>query len=173
MGKKLIIKGADFSANAIAQDRWYNQYESQGTNSNSIKTVAIAPEAVEALGIIGKPINRLKFYAIGNKSNCTIQVATYTGSRESGSFDLNYIGEKQYFDISEGENIITLSTPITLSEGQTIVLTDARQLTLANNTTDDTVEFANGNGWSYCTDSNGYMAIKLKQPIMFGYYSEY
>ena len=124
MGKRLVIKGADFSANGIYEPiiNWYNNallYPSGQYGVPSISGVGLL--------IPSKPINCLKFYfpteltadsAIGSviKVYKGTNGATYTGSETA---IITYtITDK---DFSNGYVKIAWETPIILGENEAIM----------------------------------------------------
>ena len=170
MGKKLIIKGADFSTNAVFVDKWYNIYNNlQGTTNPSINYIIADPEAMTALGLFGKPINQIKVYS-SSAGELLIAVCQVTGSRASGEFSYTVDTDTaERFNVVEGENILKLTNTITLSEGQSIYVYSAKKLTIIND--NDTNIVASDSGWSYAYNT-GWFSAKWKMPMMFGYKSE-
>lgn len=63
MGKSLVIKGADFSANAIGQN-YYALYESsyRGVGTNGPGTIPIYPSLVVQQHLRGKTLYKVKLY---------------------------------------------------------------------------------------------------------------
>lgn len=172
MGKNLIIKGADFSVNAIFVDKWYNRFANlQGSLEVSVNSVICDPQAITALGLIGKPINKVKLYS-RNEAPMRISVCQVTGSRESGEYSYNVDSSlSQDFTVDAGENIINLATPITLSEGQTIYFYSKGREVLTSLNDGDAVNVLSDKGFSYAY-SGGWVGAAAKISIMFGYTDE-
>lgn len=112
MGKSLVIKGADFSENGIATlITWAGNYPSSILQGESRKVVsnnnlfAMISTEVSRLDMVGKTIKYVKLNAAsaGTLIVCTTDTSSGTGSNE------------QSFQVSQGINIIELTSPIYIS----------------------------------------------------------
>ena len=161
MGKKLIIKNADFSANGIAsvEPTWslgYTSAELIGntgfTNTNNYYIIA---SEIQSLGLSGKVISALKFYASGN-GNITVGKVSISGSSAS-------IVESFVFQVNSGENIIYLPNSITLSSSQSISFS-GRYILTYNHEADPSV------GWKFSWIGSSTVSNVNFIPIDFGYF---
>ena len=111
MGKKLIIKGADFTENGIISGvvTFYNDYSDAVLNASATfpndNPFYILSSELSRLGLLNKTIRFVKFYA---KSAGTVSIGTYSGSGSVIS------GESTY-QVTQGVNIITLTSSIVLT----------------------------------------------------------
>lgn len=111
MGKSLVIKGADFSANGISTlITWCGGYSDSILEGETRKVVSNNTfwrpydAEVTRLGMVGKTIKYIKLNAAAAG---TITVAKVDLSDSSTTQDQNY-------SVSAGKNIIELSSPITI-----------------------------------------------------------
>lgn len=141
MGKNLIIKGADFSANGISvvTINWigYTDSEMNGTSTvSNTNKYCISATSIQSLGLVGKDIQYIKVYA---KAAGTI---TFGGCDISGSTatqDNSYSAS-----VSQGVNTIRLSTPIPLSASKSIWFAGKNVLSFYNQSS---TSYA---GWTFC-----------------------
>lgn len=110
MGKRLIVKGADFSANGIpyVSYTWFTNYDMTDPEAAfSTSPFGIPASEITAFSLSGKTVKAIRFYA---KSTGTINIAPITDG---------VVGTNQTFQITQtGVNIIMLNTPIPLSSTQ-------------------------------------------------------
>lgn len=170
MGKRLIIKGADFSENALFTEKWYNSVDSlEGNHSNPSNLKVVDPIAIDEMGLIGKPVNIVKIYG-AEAGTITIGARTISGDRTGEPV----IGEPRNateHPITIGENIIKLTEPIILSEGESIYIYSSPKASVTVNYYTDEEAFINSDGW--CFAANGtWGAMHIKNPIVFGYSNE-
>lgn len=172
MGKTLIIKGADFSENAVAKTKWYNSVTSlQGINTFTNKKIIVDPVAQELMELMGKPVNTVRLYSI-SAGSIDIGIVGVTGSRKEGTITLGEERATHSYDIIEGENEITLIEPIVLEEGECIYLNDESHNKITyNNVLDDSTALLSENGWCFGIYNRWY-AKAGKMPIEFGYVVE-
>lgn len=167
MGKKLIIKGADFSENAIFTEIWYNPYEELqgGSTYNFSSSVIPDPDEIKRMGMLNKPINRIMFYAISNNVLTGIRIVEVTGSRDSGDLTVTQIDERPTLHTVSGINEIRLTEPIVLSEGQSIRITNVK-----DNLTKFSIDDGDSVGFK-CLSHNAWNNDD-RVAIMFGYSNE-
>lgn len=156
MGKSLIIKDADFSANGISTSvGWVGGYpstilagEAGKVSANNNITAPIATE-VTRLGMVGKTI---KYIKINAASSGTIGVYTYNTSDGTTS-------NQQSISVTSGINILTLPTPIVISSNAVSIGIQGNGIVRYwSNSASYTAR-----GWQYA--QNGVVRI----PIDFGY----
>ena len=154
MGKSLVIKGADFSENGISTlVTWLGQYPSNILAGESGKVVSsntvyfpISTE-VTRLGMVGKTIKYIKLNAAAAGTITVYKVTSGTSS------------DNQDYSVSAGNNIIELTTPISITS-------DSVSVGIKGN---GIIRYWSGSasyparGWQYAT--NGVARI----PIDFGY----
>lgn len=133
MGKKLIIKGADFTENGIISGvlTFYNDYSDAVLNGsatfpNSNQFYMLGSD-LSRLGLLNKTVRFVKLYA---KSSGTITIGTYSGSGTSVSDDNSY-------QVTQGVNIITLRNAITLTTSRLPVFTGSGILSFWTDNNDD------------------------------------
>jgi len=171
MGKILIIKGADFSENAVFIQKWYNTVNDlHGPNNYTASKLAIDPGAINELGLIGKPINQIKLFALSS-AIFNICVATVEGNREEQTVRYTNLRLENTYSVAEGENLIRLTEPIILTAGETILLQNGITNVLTRNDNADSEGFVNADGFCYSFVGK-WASIDHKVPIMFGYISE-
>lgn len=172
MGKTLIIKGADFSENAVATTRWYNSVTNlQGISAFPYKKIIVDPEAQELMGIMGNPVNTVRLYA-AVAGSIDIGIVGVTGSREESTITLGEERATHSYDIIEGENEITLIEPIVLGEGECIYLNDKLHNKITyNSLASDSTALLSANGWCFGIYNRWYVKAG-KMPIEFGYVVE-
>ena len=168
MGKKLIIKGADFSENAILQDKWYNTVNDlHGQSKYTATRLAIDPGAINELGLIGKPINQIKLFAL-SAATFSIGVVTVEGSREEGTVSYREARVDNEYSVVEGENIIILTESIILAANESILLRGGTKNVLTRNDDADPEGFVNADGFCY-SFTGSWAPIYHRVPIMLGY----
>lgn len=158
MGKRLIIKGADFSANALSSLTWYVNIAENLLQGNKLDTYTVrfrvSAESIATFGLAGKTVNVIKLYA-QNAGTFEIGQATFgTGASYTGA---------QTYTCVQGINTIELSTPLTLSSTQTIYVNGQNVITYWEQVGGDTTK-----GWRYLGESStspGNSTI----PICFGF----
>ena len=151
MGKLLIIKGADFSENAILTDKWYNSYEDlQGASNYSASVFAINPNEIAGLGLIGKSINAVRFHSLkADSTGVHIEHIKVTGNKSAGTVSYETIKDFGYHPTVLGINEFKLSEPIVFSEGESIRFSHiSSSLTMtAKGTQDDIFTGFNNTSW--------------------------
>lgn len=158
MGKNLIIKGADFSANAIGSTiEWYNEYENlQGSLNAGANWITPKPTFIAVFDLI----NVIKLYSRNDNVTITIGKASVSNA---GVTPATYedLGSHEY-TLSSGINLIYLVEPIVLQENtnQTIFFTNVKNFMTYNNDS--------GEGWPMVI-TTGWSADKNRVPVMFGY----
>ena len=117
MGKSLIIKGADFSENGIATLlRWiigFTNTQLHGERVASDSAIRlVAPEDFSTFGLSGKTIKYIKVYAPNAGTISVHEISTAATPYTS-------VGSQSY-SVAQGNNIIELSTPITINSSTSI-----------------------------------------------------
>lgn len=147
MGKSLIIKGADFSANAIIPTviSYYNEYDNYvGTNGvASPALVGIPQSVIEDMGLFGKTIKIVKFHSPSD-TTITMGKATVEGKVITPVVSSTY-------NVTEGINEVRLDNPIILNEGETFFI----NITTENMTREKfTTSPEDAKGWNYFASGN-------------------
>jgi hypothetical protein len=174
MGKSLIIKGADFSVNAITSTiAWYNEYTNlvgENTGPAATKFNIYLPYAeLEGFGMKDHPVEYIKLHVdvdglikVG-KVQVNVDLTDITATDVSITDTLI---ENVFSDVSAGENTLYLPTPITITSADVAaknialnIYVEPRNILRFNDST--------GDGWSYWGNS-GYTS-KYRFPIQFGY----
>lgn len=158
MGKNLVIKGADFSANGISvvTINWIGYTDTELNGSSSVSNTSkycISASSIQSLGLAGKSIQYIKIYA---KTAGTI---TFGGCDISGSTATQ---ESSYSAaVSQGVNTIKLATPLPLSASKSIWFAGKNILSFYQQTA---TSYA---GWTFytvgqeTTDSTAHICIDL------------
>lgn len=141
MGKKLIIKGADFSANRLKVEEWY--YYTKGSATNQVALSSYSPlslSSANTLLLIGKQINTIRLYSV------------YSGSLVIGKLSGGIVTDIETFTVISGYNIITLTAPIILNAGEKITFSgiSIRGSRVEGLSADHTPEISSG--YSYTTN---------------------
>lgn len=112
MGKSLVIKGADFSANGISTlVTWCGGYSDSILEGETGRVVSNNnfwkpyDQEVTRLGMVEKTIKYIKLNAAAAGTITVAKVELSDGSAT----------QEQNFSVSVGKNIIELSSPITIS----------------------------------------------------------
>lgn len=156
MGKKLIIKGADFSLNAIITDRiiYINDYSDSVLDApsafSSSNKFYLKPSEMTRLSLENVSISIVKLYA---KTSGNITIGTTNKTTESGV---------NTYAVQQGVNIVRLVSPITIDSTHLPSFGGINILSLWND--NDPAK-----GWNFgrvgsSTTYNGYYI-----PISFGY----
>lgn len=157
MGKVLIVKGVDFSPNAIdvVYPDWYIGYNNSvliGTNSMASGYFYIRPEEMTRLNLLGKEIKYIKCYA---SAEGVINVGVVNNASSPAESER---GATYSYSVSQGINIIELKEGITLSS-TTSMCVSGTVLTYNGSTTSE--------GWLfYRVGSNAVFTSKI--PIDLG-----
>ncbi len=112
MGKRIIFKGENFSANAmpIKDPTWYLNYDESRMEGNTTitgtNTFFMKVDNISSLGLTGKEVQYVKLYAA---TAGTINICKVSASGTSS------ILTTESHTVEEGINIIHLSNPVTLS----------------------------------------------------------
>ena len=175
MGKSLIIKGADFSQNAIFASKWYNEYaddDLDGQKALNASTVVLYPAAIDAMGMRGKVVNTIRLYSYKAVS-ISIGSCQASGERD-GEYSVTFNDDATLYSLNVGINDIHLETPITLSEGTSLgfkgVGTENKEILAVNVHAGSSTE-SDEYGWT-CGYGNAWNGIGIRVPIMFGYFTE-
>lgn len=164
MGKKLIIKGADFAINAIPGEEvvYFNDYTPEvlqgggGAFASTYKWYMM-PADVTRLGLSTHQIRLMKIYA---KASGVITFGLY--QLGSGGTTLN----EYSYEVSEGINIIELRVPLSANTTWLPYISGNGIIPLWNNNNDDY-------GWSINRPGQQASSFAtLRVPVSFGYYSE-
>lgn len=171
MGKTLIIKGADFSANAILTNIKYNTVDNFIPTTNiSFSWIYIDPAAVSYLGLIGKPINTLKFYCNDAITEVKIRKYSSIGNRDTDEAPVPQdMTELQSFSAIQGINTFVLDQPVVLAQGETLGIQGIRNK--IGYISDSTESYVDSNGVAIARSDLWY-SLKNKFPVEFGYSSE-
>lgn len=167
MGKSLIIKGADFSQNAIEQTVvWYNIYsdlvKSIRSSSGTFGQYAPRASAITELGLMGKPINLVKLNIEELPPSGIIRIGTANVTAiDVTPFAYTEIKSYEYI-VTEGINTINLNEEITLSEGMTIFVYGLVYYNRAGATSGNTEGFQ-------IVYPDRYPSENIVTPIQFGY----
>lgn len=106
MGKKLIVKGVDYSTNGITIQWQFGLSDEEVVGNQQVSTTDvwyIKPEEISSNNLVGKIVSYIKLYC---PNAGTISVGSVTnGSTWSGNS----------YSVTQGVNIIQLNTPVTLS----------------------------------------------------------
>ena len=144
MGKSLIIKGADFSENAIVGSiEWYNEYENLvGTNTTSTSNwMGFDPQAITTL-LKNKQIDVIRLYS---RSDSTIKIGTKKILSGEGvtPIEAEIVVPDHEYAVTTGVNEIRLIEPITLGDNETItfIQPNGNVLTFNNETVDVGISF--------------------------------
>ena len=153
MGKRLIIKGADFSANGIpyVTYTWFTNFNmSQPEVQFQTGAFYIPASEISAFNLSGKTVKAIRFYAM---TTGTIEIFPYENSVD---------GTHQVFQITQpGVNIINLETPIPLSSTQRLgIKTPDGVYGYNRNVASDTTK-----GWKFSDTTN------VRIPVDFGTYT--
>lgn len=111
MGKKLIIKGADFSVNGIigGQLTFINDYTDAVLHGDTVLTSAntfyIKPSEITRLGLDGQTITYVKLYVYASG---TLNIGTVNNAGTT-------ITQNTSVQVEQGVNIIKLTNPITIN----------------------------------------------------------
>lgn len=170
MGKILIIKGADFSENAVLTNIQYNTVDNFiPTNYISFSWIYVDSDAISFLGMIGKPINTIKFYC---KEPATIKIRKYNsiGHRDTDNVPVpSGMTELQIFSATQGINTFVLDQPVVLAQGETLSIQGIKDI--FGYISHSTSSYADSNGVAAGRNDNWY-SLSNKFPIEFGYQSE-
>lgn len=124
MGKKLIVKGVDFSTNGITIQWQLGLTDEDVVGNNKVATADvwyIKPEEVTANNLIGKTISYIKLYVL---TAGTVQIGSVTnGSTWAGNS----------YAVAQGVNVIQLDTPITFSSTTSIGFSGNAMIRMWNN----------------------------------------
>lgn len=157
MGKKLIIKGADFSQNGIISEviTWYNDYSDSVLDANTVfnsdlRLYMLASD-LSRVNLLNKTVRYMKLYA---KQAGIILFSTYSGSGASVS------GETQY-TVAQGVNIITLASPITIDSTHLPTFSGYDILSFWNDNND-------AKGWNFGRVNASSSFASYRIPISFG-----
>lgn len=167
MGRKLIVNGADFSANGMLSEySWwidYNDAKFVGGNAfaNTDKFI-ILPSEITRLGLSGKVVNCVRLYAI--KSG-TVSIGGATVSPTDNIASSDNITSDESFNVTAGINILHLATPVTISTSKSMWVTGKEILTYKTNNTDA------DDGWIFRALTKTSINNRSRIAIDFGYYS--
>ena len=169
MGKTLIIKGADFSANAVISNIKYNTVDTFiPTTHVSYSWIYIDPDAVSALGIVGKPINTIKFYCEEEISEIKIRKYSSIGNRDTDEVPVpSDFTELQSFSAVQGINTFVLDQPVVLAQGETLGIQGIKNK-IGYIISEHTSSYVDSNGVAIARSDLWYN-LKCKFPIEFGY----
>lgn len=147
MGKRLVIKGADFSANGMYEPLidWYN-------NGAKYSPTAMMSNTLAGVGLVmsGKTINTLRFYLYDTSGllGKTVKVylatsgGTYTGSEPAIT---TYTITQE--DIANGYVTISWSSAVTVGDNQAImVVSDVALVGYAIGSSEDRIPYIRTDG---------------------------
>lgn len=142
MGKKLIIKGADFSANRLKVEEWYYYMGNSSVNSSALSTYAPLSLSDDNMSlVVGHLVNKIKIYCNSN-GTMTIGKLSSTG----------IITNLQSYSVSAGYNLLTLTTPIIFMSGEKITFTGVSLGACTSSGLDINHTPGIKQGYSYTTD---------------------
>lgn len=167
MGRKLIVNGADFSANGMLSDySWwidYNDAKLVGRNTFAYTDkFIILPSEITRLGLSDKVVNCVRLYAV---TSGTISIGGATVSPTDNIASSDNITSDESFNVTAGINILHLATPVTISTSKSMWVTGEGILTYKTKNTDA------DDGWVFRALTKPNINNSSRIAIGFGYYS--
>lgn len=167
MGRKLIVNGANFSANGISSDySWWIGYPDAkligASQFANIDKFIVLPSEITRLGLSGKVVNCVRLYAV---TSGTVSIGGATVSTTDGSASSDNITSNESFNVTAGVNILHLATPVTISTSKSMWVTGKGILTYSPN------DFDADDGWLFRSLTKTNVQVSSRIPIDFGYYS--
>lgn len=167
MGKRLIVKGANFAVNGISSDySWWIGYSDVkligGNLFGNTDKFLILPTEITRLGLSGKVVNCVRLYAV---TSGTISIGGATVSPTDDVASSDNITSNESFNVTVGINILHLATPVTISTSKSMWVAGKDILTFKiNNTNAD-------DGWVFRALTKTSFNVASRIAIDFGYYS--
>lgn len=161
MGKKMIVKGADFSQNGIIIGNliFYNDYTEQNLKGNDIFTSAytfyVTPGQLSEQNLLNKKVQYIKLYA---ETSGQITFGWYSGSGAS-------LISSENFNVSAGMNIIKLQSEETITATNLPAVSGNGILRYWNYSLDENIN--KDNGWIMGRVNNA-TTYNSRIPISFG-----
>lgn len=161
MGKKLIVKGADFSANGIivGELTFINDYSDSVLRASEIlesaNTFYIMESELTRLGLSDKTVSYVKMYS---PIAGTVQIGTVNSTGTTISGNQNYL-------VNAGVNTIKLQTPITIDSSHLPCFTGQGILVFWNDNDDN-------KGWKLLRANSSSTYPNNRMPISFGYIAD-
>lgn len=156
MGKSLIFENANFASNSIPKTNWYVKYKDANLiGEGNFVSARFCINSVELirLGLIGKEINCIQFYAKAS-GYITVGNADYT--------EQTYSNVTTHY-VKQGVNTIILDQPLEITNTQTIFLSGANILTY-----NTSCRYDPNKGWRFNT-IGGTVNENSRIPCNFGY----
>lgn len=156
MGKRLILKGADFSDNGFPVHNyqwanWYNNFEGEVVSTSNNKTYIIPSEIVR-LGMNSLTVKCVYLYASQDG---------VVGIGEATPGDTPSYDKEHTYTVTQGMNLIELDEPVTLDGSNSIYVIGFGVFTLNGKVGSDVSK-----GWLFA--ASGTTGGTSRIPIAFG-----